>query len=340
MLSVTKSMIGSVGLVFKSLFPIDLSMFQKISFAQSENLRMDSASGPVAAIDGAHVQLSLFPVEILPPLESDAPIIRPERRREDLVPLLREANQNLVRAALDAKTMQIKAEIAKRKQDEFLAMMAHELRNPLAPIAMAADLLRIIPNPSEPMVKAQQTISRQSKNLAYLLDQLLDAARLSNGNIEIRPELIDFTEIIRCTVETIHPHINQKQQHLWIDLSSESIFVHGDPIRLAQVFSNLLINASKFSNEGADIWLTVRCSACEIHVSVKDEGMGVTSEFLPHIFDLFSQAPQGLARTKGGLGIGLTLTKSILEKHGGSVSAQSAGIGFGCEFTVRLPRAS
>lgn len=287
----------------------------------------------------ASLQLSLFPAEILPPNDDCRPVIEPDRRREDLVVLLREANEHLIRATLSARDLQIKAEVAKKKQDEFLAMMAHELRNPLAPIATAADVLKLIPNLSAPIKKVQQTIARQTKHLAYLIDHLLDGARLNSGNIRIESELIDFVEIIQCAVETSQPVIDQKQQQLQLVLPCASIFLRGDPVRLTQVFTNLFVNASKFSDEEACIWLTVHATACEITASVRDEGIGITSEFLPRVFEIFSQAPQGLARTKGGLGIGLALVRSILAMHGGSVHAYSAGTGCGSEFIVRLPRA-
>lgn len=265
--------------------------------------------------------------------------IEPDQGREDLILLLREANEHLICATLTAQDLQIKAEVAKKKQDEFVAMMAHELRNPLAPIAAAAELLRLIPNLPATVTKVQQTIARQSKHLACLVDALLDAARLSNGTIRIGSELVDFAGIIESAIETTQPVTQQKQQQVRVEPGSEPIFLWGDPTRLTQAFSNLFLNASKFSDQGSCIWLTVQVIEREITALVRDEGMGISPEFLPHVFEIFAQAPQGLARTKGGLGIGLTLVRSILEEHGGSIHAYSAGIGCGSEFTVRLPRA-
>lgn len=313
-------------------------MNQKISVVRREESRTNKPFNTLTEVSDALMQFPLFPEEILPLGEICVPTLEPERRQEDWVLLLREANEKLICAALAAKGLQIKAEIAKKKQDEFLAMLAHELRNPLAPIVLAAELLQRIPNLPGSVAGIRQIIARQSSHLSHLVDQLLDSARLSNGDICIAPKLVDLMEIIQCAMETSQPVIAHKKQHVHLTCSPDSVLMHGDTIRLTQVFSNLLINASKFSDEGARIWLTVNSNTSEIYVSVKDEGVGIAAEFLPHVFDLFTQAPQSLAREKGGLGVGLTLVRSITKMHGGSVSAYSIGIGCGSEFTVRLPR--
>ena len=314
-------------------------MFQKNPPAGDNHPDVSDAADSFETDKDISLQLPLFPEEILPLGENNAPKIDANQRRDDLVAMLREANEHLICATLAAQDLQIKAEIAKKKQDEFLAMMAHELRNPLAPIASAADLLKLIPNLPASATKVQQTIARQTRHLSYLVDELLDAARLSNGTMRVTLELIDLAGIVENAVETSQPAIDQKQQQLRLEWCSEPVYLWGDPIRLTQAFSNLLLNASKFSDEGTGIELSAHVTATEITVLVRDEGMGISAEFLPQVFDLFTQAPQGLARTKGGLGIGLCLVRSILGEHGGTIHVYSAGTGCGSEFTVRLPRA-
>lgn len=282
-------------------------------------------------------QLPLFPVDLLASGDCAPPLVFIDRRSDDLVGMLKQANENLIRAAIESKELQKQAEISKKKQDEFLAMMAHELRNPLAPISSAAELLSMFADKPEFVLKAQNTIFRQTKHLKYLVDQLLDATRLASGNIDILIESVNFSSVVDALIETCQPLVSEKNQTVVIRDSTDGEIVFGDKVRLVQAFSNILDNASKYSEFGDNIYLEIYKSGRELFVKIRDVGIGMEIDLIPHIFEMFTQAPQGLARTKGGLGIGLSLTKKIIEKHRGTISATSSGPSNGSEFVVRLP---
>jgi len=255
---------------------------------------------------------------------------------EDLVLQLREANQNLVIATLGAQDMQGKAEAVNRQQDEFLSMLAHELRNPLAPIAMACELLGKITTAHPQLPKLHGIMCRQTSHLTHLVDDLVDASRLSSGKIRLQKRMLLLSEIIESAVETSQPFIDKRNQRLTINLPVDTV-IDGDLVRLAQVFSNLLINAAKFTPEHEEITISSRRNAHAVTVSVKDNGIGIDREIQPYIFDLFRQGYRSLDRSQGGLGIGLSLVRTILEMHGGTVKVHSDGVGFGSEFIVSLP---
>jgi two-component system CheB/CheR fusion protein len=263
-----------------------------------------------------------------------------KRVLEALVVQLREANENLVLAAFGAQEKQAKAESANHRQEEFLSMLAHELRNPLAPIAMAADLLGKITTAHPLLPKLYGIISRQVGHMSHLVDDLLDASRVSTGNITLQKRSLLLSEIIESAVETSQPFIDKRNQQLSINLPEEPVVLGGDLVRLAQAFANLLINATKFTPEDEHIDISAQILADTVKISIKDNGVGIALDIQPFIFDLFRQGTHSLDRSQGGLGIGLSLVRTVVEMHGGTVSVFSAGVGCGSEFIVELPLSS
>jgi PAS domain S-box-containing protein len=223
-----------------------------------------------------------------------------------------------------------------RRKDEFLAMLSHELRNPLAPIMNAVQLLRLQKNESGLQQQARSIIQRQVGQLVALVDDLLEVSRIATGRIHLHLEQLDMRSIVEHAVETVHPLIGQRRHVLTMHVSPSPIRVHGDATRLEQMVVNLLNNAAKYSDEGSQLWLSLQQEEDEAVLKVRDSGVGIAPELLPHIFDLFTQAERSLARSQGGLGIGLALVQRLVEMHGGKVEAYSA-LGQGSEFVVRLP---
>jgi CheY-like chemotaxis protein len=216
-------------------------------------------------------------------------------------------------------------------------MLAHELRNPLQPIAHANALIGNLGGVHTLLPRLHEVIDRQVGHLSRLIEDLLDVSRISSGKITLKQSYLRMRDLIAIAVETSHPHIVEHKQSLQIDDPNGDVFVYGDPLRLAQILSNLLNNASKFSREGEGILLRTAVDDAGIHISVIDHGAGIAEELMPHVFTLFTQGAQSLDRSKGGLGIGLTLVRSLVELHGGSVRGASDGIGKGSQFTVTLP---
>jgi len=226
---------------------------------------------------------------------------------------------------------------ADRQKNEFLAMLAHELRNPLAPMRNALHLMRMPGAEGEMVNQAQDMMERQMHQLVRLVDDLLDVSRIIRGNIELRKESVDLAAAVSRAVETAHPVIEVHGHELNVSLPDHPVFVEADLIRLAQVLANLLTNAAKYSDTAGKIWLSVERENGDAVVRVRDTGIGIAPEFLPHIFDVFVQGDRSLARSQGGLGIGLTLVRRLVEMHGGTVAVSSAGLGYGSEFVIRLP---
>ena len=217
-------------------------------------------------------------------------------------------------------------------------MLAHELRNPLAPIAMAAGMLEKITQAHPQLPYIQQVIDRQVSHMSRLLEDLLDTSRVTSGKITLRKSLLLLSDIVQSAVEISQPFLNNNCQQLIVDLPELPVAVEGDAVRLAQVFSNLVINASKYSAQHQSITLSARQDKGDtLAVCVKDQGVGIEPEIQPFIFDLFTQAPRTPDRPEGGLGIGLSMVRSLVEMHGGTVQVCSAGLGRGSEFIVRLP---
>jgi signal transduction histidine kinase/ActR/RegA family two-component response regulator len=228
------------------------------------------------------------------------------------------------------------AERHNKMKDEFLAMLAHELRNPLAPITSAAQLLRL-PEVNEGLrLKASSIISRQVRHMTELVDDLLDVSRVTRGLVKLETEVLDLNKVAMAAVEQARPHIEERRHALAVDLPPEPVPVEGDRTRLIQVLVNLLNNSAKYTPPGGRITLTVSRNGVSAEVSVRDNGSGIDAQLLPHVFDLFTQADRAPDRSQGGLGIGLALVKSIVRMHDGSVAAHSAGARQGTTMTVTL----
>jgi PAS domain S-box-containing protein len=237
----------------------------------------------------------------------------------------------------ERKQTEIAFQLADRRKNEFLAMLGHELRNPLAPIRNAVQVLKTL-NAENPMLDwSRKIIDRQVSHMALLLDDLLDVARIMQDKIVLKMDRFDFSEIIDSAIETVYPLIESRKQELAVSRPDIPMWVQGDRVRLTQALSNLLNNAAKYTDEGGKIALKVIQEAEDLVITVQDNGSGITPEMLPHIFDIFIQADSSLARSQGGLGLGLTLTRRLIEMHGGTVSASSAGDRQGSEFVIRLP---
>ena len=232
---------------------------------------------------------------------------------------------------------------ADQSKDEFLAMLAHELRNPLAPLRNAAEILQTAGASADEREQAQHIIGRQLTNMTRMIDDLLDVSRITEGKIELLRRPVALADILIATANAAQSGITAREQELAVSLPAEPIFLNADATRLDQVFGNLLGNASKYSNRGCHISLSAERAAAdgieppEVIVRVRDDGLGIAPELLPRIFDLFVQSTRALDRAYGGLGIGLTLVHRLVELHGGRVEAHSEGLVHGSEFTVRLP---
>ncbi len=242
------------------------------------------------------------------------------------------------RRQLEQDLRQLAADLseASHRKDEFLATLAHELRNPLAPILNAVQLLAVTDDPAR-TTRARTMIERQIEQMVRLIDDLLDVSRITRGKLELRTENVPLSEVIDNAVETSQPLIDNLGQRLTVTLPPHDVRIRADAARLAQVYANLLNNSAKYTAREGQIWLTATTEGDELTVSVKDNGIGIAAEHLSRIFELFSQVDSSLERSRGGLGIGLTLVKRLVEMHGGTVEARSEGRGAGAEFIVRLP---
>jgi signal transduction histidine kinase/CheY-like chemotaxis protein len=239
--------------------------------------------------------------------------------------------------ALDNARLYREVQEADRRKNEFLSMLAHELRNPLAPIRNGVHILRAIGSIDARVREVRDMMDRQVQHLVRLVDDLLDISRITRGKIRLQTEPVDLAAVVAGAVETCRPLIDLRRHRLFVSVPPSSIRVEGDAVRLGQVVSNLLNNAAKYTEEGGQIRLTLACEDDQAVVRVRDTGMGIPPEMLSSIFDLFTQADRSLDRSQGGLGIGLTLARRLVEMHGGGVEAHSTGPGRGSEFVVRLP---
>lgn len=264
-------------------------------------------------------------------------LVDDDRELNNSLAQLRAANENLVLATINAQDLKDHAEAANRRQNEFLAMLAHELRNPLSPISMAATLLGRMDGIPVPAQNLSDVIGRQANHMARLLDDLLDAARISGGKITLSTEPLVLAEVLQHAVETVHPQCAERRQTLSTELPESSLVVDGDRVRLVQIFTNLLANASKCTGNGGHLQLLTRVDQEKVTVCIKDNGIGLAPDIIPFIFDLFTQGPRSLARTEGGLGIGLSVVRKLVDMHGGAVQCSSAGVNMGSQFTVQLP---
>ncbi len=239
----------------------------------------------------------------------------------------------------DLKQAELALREADQRKDEFLAMLAHELRNPLAPIRNAAHVLGRL-ELDEPRVRwAQDIIERQVTHLTHLVDELLDVSRIARGKVSLKKARIELADLLRQACESVQPLLSAKGHRLEVQMPETGVMLEGDLVRLIQVLQNLLNNAAKYTPDGGHIKLVGRRRGQEVEIQVRDNGMGISADLLPGIFDLFRQGERTLDRSQGGLGIGLTLVHRLVELHGGRVEAYSAGPGLGATFTVRLPAA-
>jgi PAS domain S-box-containing protein len=236
-----------------------------------------------------------------------------------------------------AKEAQLELAEAARRKDEFLAILAHELRNPLAPIRYALTLARQGKIDEAQRKRADEVIERQVEHMSQLLDDLLDVSRIARGHVELKKKWIDLTSVIGAAIDAARPLLDRKGHALALDLPRETLRLEADPVRLTQILSNLLTNAAKYTDPGGQIQLRAWQQGDQVALSVSDNGIGISSGMKTRLFELFSQATPALNRSEGGLGIGLALVKAFVEKHGGSVEARSEGLGRGSEFTVVLP---
>jgi signal transduction histidine kinase/ActR/RegA family two-component response regulator len=237
----------------------------------------------------------------------------------------------------DRKLVEDELRAANRQKDQFLAMLAHELRNPLAPIMTAAQLLKLGRLDSKSAANASEIIVRQAEHMTDLVNDLLDVSRVTRGLVTLEKEELDLNAIVAAAVEQVGPLIDARRHALTLQLSGQPARVTGDRTRLVQVISNILNNAAKYTAPGGRIVLAVTLDAEQATVAVRDNGVGIAPETLPYIFDLFTQAERTPDRSQGGLGIGLALVKSLVALHGGTVHAHSDGLGQGSEFSISLP---
>ena len=232
---------------------------------------------------------------------------------------------------------------AARRKDEFLATLAHELRNPLAPIRNALRMLRVARDADDAAASLDALhamLQRQVSHLVRLVDDLMDVSRITRDRIELRREPVELANVVAAAVESAKPMFERAHHKLTVSVARESMMLDADPVRLTQVLANLLNNAAKFTERSGQIWLDARREGAEVVVSVRDNGMGIPSEILPKVFDVFTQADGACSRKLGGLGIGLAIAKRLVEMHEGRLEARSDGAGRGSEFIVRLPFAS
>jgi len=266
------------------------------------------------------------------------------RELEEINARLQKANDELSRTnhSLESEVRErIRAENSLKdavvKRDEFLAMLSHELRNPLSPLRNASHMLMQGDTQDPQIVWSRGVIARQLKHMVRLVDDLLDVSRIARGKIVLVSEPVKIAEVVAAAVETVQPLLEQKRQVLEVETPQAELTVRGDPVRLAQVVGNLLHNAAKYTGDSGRITLLTREGGGHAEVVVRDTGIGIAPEAMPRIFELFTQIPSERASTTGGLGIGLALVRALVELHGGEIVASSAGVDQGSEFIVRLP---
>ena len=246
-----------------------------------------------------------------------------------------DSDRALAQAMAESERLNRDLNASSRIKDEFLAMLGHELRNPLAPIVTALKLMKLRSGEDSETVHEQEVIQRQVDHMVRLVDDLLDVSRIASGKVELRKETVPLADVLNKAIEMAGPLLEQKQHRLLVDM--QPVRWHGDPARLAQVVSNLLSNAARYTPAGGHVTLTTRIRERTVQIQVTDDGSGVSPELLPHVFDLFVQGNRLPDRAKGGLGIGLALVRKLVQMHGGEAGAYSAGEGRGSTFTITLP---
>jgi signal transduction histidine kinase/DNA-binding response OmpR family regulator len=244
---------------------------------------------------------------------------------------------SLQREILKSRQAEEQLQEESRRKDEFLAMLSHELRNPLAPIRNAVEVIRRVAPPEPTLTWARDVVSRQVSHLSRLIEELLDVSRITNGKITLRKEAIELEKVIEHGIESVRPLIEARRHTLKVELPAKPVWLDGDFARLSQVTSNLLNNAAKYTEDGGQLSIVATAADGEVTISVKDNGVGIDPALLPRIFELFAQGERSIDRSQGGLGVGLTLVKRLVEQHNGKVRAHSDGYGCGAEITITLP---
>jgi len=288
--------------------------------------------------------------------DARAALSRAEEQRDVLLGQMRQANERLVLTALRAQELvdeateqraaadtareklertEIALRDASRLKDEFLAMLGHELRNPLAPILTALELMKL--RTGGTFVHEREVIERQVRHMVDLIDDLLDVSRIASGKVDLHRTPVEISLVLTKALETAQPLLESRRHTLSVSVPASGLLVDGDSTRLAQVFANLLTNAAKYTEPGGNLRLEARADGPWVRVSVLDDGVGIERGLLPIVFERFVQGPQSIERASGGLGLGLAIVKSMVELHDGEVSVNSAGPGLGSEFVVRLP---
>ena len=322
----------------------------------TDDVAESAAMNPLLATLRAQAKWSDIPIVVLCGSRPDSPaaehaidrlgnvtVLEKPVRIATLVSSLRTAirarrRQYQIRDQLhDLERAEARLRDADRRKDEFLATLAHELRNPLAPIRNGLAIMRLAEHDKGAVEQARRMMERQLGQMVHLIDDLLDVSRITRGKLQLRKERLELAAAVRDAVDIARPLIDAAGHALEVRLPQDSVYLDADPVRLAQVLSNLLNNAAKYTERGGHIWVTAERVDAEVRLSVRDSGIGIPAEALTAIFDMFSQVDHSLERTHGGLGIGLTLVKHLVEMHRGTIEAHSGGIGQGSEFVVRLP---
>lgn len=252
-----------------------------------------------------------------------------------LTEAVRLAEMTRLRDQLRQRTQELGEE--DRRKDQFLALLAHELRNPLAPLRNGLQVMRLASGDASAVTETRAMMERQLGHMVRLIDDLLDISRLSQNKLRLQRSRILLADVVGTAVETARPAIEAAGHELTVSLPAEPIFLDADLTRLAQVISNLLTNSAKYTDHGGRVWLDAESANGAVTLSVRDTGIGIPADALPQVFDMFSQVDRNIERSSGGLGIGLALVKGLVEMHGGTVAAASAGAGKGSSFTIRLP---
>ena len=254
--------------------------------------------------------------------------------------------QRSAAAELERKVKERTEELAKanealrevnRRKDEFLSTLGHELRNPLAPILNALEIMRLSFDSIDTINRQRERLERQVGQMVRLVDDLLDVSRITTGKLRLTPELLTLQDVFSAALDISRPHLERAHLKFTADLPADPVYLNADRVRLAQVFSNLLNNAAKYTERGGRVSLTATAAQDRVIVRVRDTGVGIPRDVLPRVFELFTQVDRTLNRSEGGLGVGLALVRRLVEMHGGSVSAHSEGPGKGTEFAVNLP---
>jgi len=328
-------------------------------FHQTHLLPLLQMQGSVAEvhIDLRHADRSVLPtlINIFRRKEGDmvvdelAIFIASDRRKyeHELLLARRNAEASLLALAETQQALQASRDVvertnaelarADRKKDEFLATLAHELRNPLAPLQNVLEILKLKTVDDPQLVWAREVFERQMQQMAHLVDDLMDISRITQSRVELRCETIDIAFVMKRAVEAAQALIAASSHHLHVLLPTAPLWVHADPTRLTQILTNLLNNAAKYTPDGGHIWFEAVEDGDQVLVSVRDTGIGIAADHLANVFTMFSQLEPALERSQGGLGIGLALVKGLVELHHGTIDAHSAGVGQGSEFRLRLP---